>query len=61
MAELDRVLAARMDELLARAEHSEKWQTAVGIVGVAAPILLLILSLIFLVGNTYNPFLYFQF
>ncbi len=26
-----------------------------------APVLLLVLSLIFLVGNTYNPFLYFQF
>lgn len=30
-------------------------------VSVAAPVLLLVLSLIFLVGNTFNPFLYFQF
>jgi alginate O-acetyltransferase complex protein AlgI len=48
-------------KLSARAEHSAKWQTAEGVISVAAPILLLLLSLIFLVGNTYNPFLYYQF
>lgn len=35
--------------------------TVFGILSAAAPVLLLALSLIFLVGNTYNPFLYFQF
>lgn len=48
-------------KLSARAENSAKWQTAEGLISVAAPILLLLLSLIFLVGNTYNPFLYYQF
>jgi alginate O-acetyltransferase complex protein AlgI len=48
-------------KLSAREENSAKWQTAEGVVSVAAPILLLLLSLIFLVGNTYNPFLYYQF
>lgn len=33
------------------------WNTA----SVVSPVLLLLLSLVFLVGNTYNPFLYFQF
>ena len=32
-----------------------------GILGIVLPVLLLFLSLVFLVGNTYNPFLYFQF
>ena len=47
-------------------EHREKpWSAArqaiCGILFAALPVALLLLSLIFLVGNTYNPFLYFQF
>ncbi len=48
--------------LHARAESgSVAWQRTEGVLGIACPIALLLLSLIFLVGNTYNPFLYFQF
>ena len=32
-----------------------------GVTGTILPVALLFLALIFLVGNTYNPFLYFQF
>ena len=48
-------------KLSALAERSEKWQRTEGVLGVVMPVLLLLLSLIFLVGNTYNPFLYYQF
>ena len=37
------------------------WQGLVGAVSVASPVLLLFFSFLSLVGNTYNPFLYFQF
>ena len=36
-------------------------QAVCGILFAILPVALLLLSLIFLVGNTYNPFLYFQF
>ncbi len=36
-------------------------QTAANAIAALVPVLLLLLSVIFLVGNTYNPFLYFQF
>ncbi|MBQ8432296.1 MAG: MBOAT family protein [Clostridia bacterium] len=39
----------------------QRLQTALYAAEAVAPVLLLALSLIFLVGNTYNPFLYFQF
>lgn len=52
---LRRFLAARQDRLSAGALKT------VAALDAAAPVLLLVLSLIFLVGNTYNPFLYFQF
>ena len=38
-----------------------RFRTAVYAAEAVSPVLLLALSLIFLVGNTYNPFLYFQF
>lgn len=49
--------------LQTKEEDSEnaRLTTVCGILSAAAPVLLLALSLIFLVGNTYNPFLYFQF
>lgn len=37
------------------------WRGLVGAASVAAPVVLLFLSFLALVGNTYNPFLYFQF
>ena len=41
--------------------YSAARQAIVGVLYSILPVALLLLSLIFLVGNTYNPFLYFQF
>lgn len=41
--------------------YSAARQAVVGVLYAILPVALLLLSLIFLVGNTYNPFLYFQF
>jgi alginate O-acetyltransferase complex protein AlgI len=40
---------------------SQARQIVCGVLFAILPVALLLLSLIFLVGNTYNPFLYFQF
>ena len=51
--------------LMRKAKEAAKltpaWQGLVGAVSVASPVLLLFFSFLSLVGNTYNPFLYFQF
>lgn len=43
------------------ADRTPAWQGLIGAVSVASPAVLLVLSFLSLVGNTYNPFLYFQF
>ena len=43
------------------AKPTPAWRGFSGAVAVAAPVVLLVLSFLSLVGNTYNPFLYFQF
>ena len=43
------------------AKTTPAWRGFSGAVAVAAPVVLLVLSFLSLVGNTYNPFLYFQF
>jgi alginate O-acetyltransferase complex protein AlgI len=42
-------------------QQSILWLTVYGIVDAATPLLLMILSMMSLAGNSYNPFLYFQF
>lgn len=53
---LKRLLLPKDEKIL-----SQTKQTVFGILFAAIPVALLLLSLVFLVGNTYNPFLYFQF
>ena len=54
-----------LGKLLLPAHREKPWsaarQTLCGILFAILPVALILLSLIFLVGNTYNPFLYFQF
>ncbi len=51
-------LKGRMENIAMR---SPRMHMALGILGTLLPVLCLLISLVFLVGNTYNPFLYFQF
>lgn len=44
-----------------KAKYSKRWLHTKAVVMTALPILLAILSIISLVGNSFNPFLYFQF
>ena len=53
---LKKVLLPKDEKIL-----SQTKQTVFGVLFAAIPVVLLLLSLVFLVGNTYNPFLYFQF
>lgn len=55
------VLAFLMKKAREAATLTPAWQGLVGAVSVASPVLLLFFSFLSLVGNTYNPFLYFQF
>ncbi len=55
------IVPAVQKKLDTRAEQDRRIKRLCQILGIALPALLLLLSLVFLVGNTYNPFLYFQF
>lgn len=44
-----------------QAKYSKKMMRFKGVVFTAAPVVLVLLSILSLVGNSYNPFLYFQF
>ena len=48
-------------KLRAAAEQVPAWQGLTGAVEIVCPMVLTALSFLALVGNTYNPFLYFQF
>lgn len=55
-------IVPRLQELMKRnGQKNRAWQRLGDGMGIALPTLLLLLSFISLIGNTYNPFLYFQF
>ncbi len=54
-------LAKKLKRLIALKCNTEKKQAAFEAAGIIIPIILLILSSLTLVGDSYNPFLYFQF
>ncbi len=54
-------LAKKLKKLIAAKCNTEKKQAAFEAAGIIIPIILLILSSLTLVGDSYNPFLYFQF
>ena len=54
-------ISKRLKEIIISKCNTEKKQLVFEIISIAYPIILLILSTLSLVGDSYNPFLYFQF
>ena len=58
---MDAMLGYKTKELIISKCDTPKKQTAFEIASIVIPVILLILSTLTLVGDSYNPFLYFQF